>query len=172
MGPWYVNKDLRVGHGIDVHRFAEVFQMHKPLKLAGVLIPEEYSLIAHSDGDVVLHALCDAILGACAAGDIGHHFPDSDESYANVDSAQLLIKVLNIAGKKQRKILNLDVTVVAQVPRLAPYMPELKANLCALLKLDLDRVNLKATTTENLGYIGREEGIACHAVVLMTGSHG
>ncbi|NKB32021.1 MAG: 2-C-methyl-D-erythritol 2,4-cyclodiphosphate synthase [Pseudomonadales bacterium] len=158
---------MRIGHGIDVHRYAESYQADKPLKLAGVQLPEEYSLVAHSDGDVILHAVCDGILGACAAGDIGQHFPDTDEEYADADSSQFLEQVLQIADKKQMRIISLDVTVIAQVPRLAEYRQEMAANLCALLSLDSDRVNLKATTTERLGYIGREEGIACHAVILM-----
>ncbi|MDD9889994.1 MAG: 2-C-methyl-D-erythritol 2,4-cyclodiphosphate synthase [Gammaproteobacteria bacterium] len=166
-----MNDSLRIGHGIDVHRFADKYQEEKPLKLAGVCLPEEYSLLAHSDGDVILHAICDAILGACAAGDIGQHFPDDNESYANADSSQLLEQVLQIADKQQIRMINLDVTVLAQVPKLAPYRQQMRANLCALLSLDSDRVNLKATTTERLGYIGREEGIACHVVVLME-SHG
>lgn len=162
-----MNRGLRIGHGIDVHKFASVVQEDKPLKLAGIPLPESYSLLAHSDGDVVLHAVCDAILGACAAGDIGQHFPDNDEAYANADSSQLLEQVLQIADKKQLQIINLDITVLAQVPKLSPYRQEMVANLCGLLSLDSDRVNLKATTTEGLGYIGREEGIACHVVVLM-----
>jgi 2-C-methyl-D-erythritol 2,4-cyclodiphosphate synthase len=123
--------------------------------------------VAHSDGDVVLHAICDAILGAIAAGDIGHHFPDSDNANKGIDSAQLLHEVLQLADKQQFRLVNVDVTVIAQVPRLAPYREEMRSRLCSLLLLDTDRVNLKATTTERLGYIGREEGIACHAVVLM-----
>ncbi|MFL2856320.1 MAG: 2-C-methyl-D-erythritol 2,4-cyclodiphosphate synthase [Pseudohongiellaceae bacterium] len=162
-----MNDTLRIGHGIDVHKFAESYLDDKPLKLAGLTIPDNYSLLAHSDGDVVLHAICDAILGACAAGDIGQHFPNTDEQFANADSSQLLEQVLQIANKNQMQIINLDVTVIAQVPILAPYRQEMVASLCVLLSLDSDRVNLKATTTERLGYIGREEGIACHAIILM-----
>jgi len=162
-----VNDTLRIGHGIDVHKFAESYLDDKPLKLAGLTIPDNYSLLAHSDGDVVLHAICDAILGACAAGDIGQHFPNTDEQFANADSSQLLEQVLQIANKNQMQIINLDVTVIAQVPILAPYRQEMVASLCVLLSLDSDRVNLKATTTERLGYIGKEEGIACHAIILM-----
>ena len=154
-----MNGNLRVGHGIDVHRFANSYKEGKPLKLGGIIISEKYSLEAHSDGDVVLHGICDAILGACAAGDIGDHFPDTDEAYANIDSAQLLEQVFYI--------INIDVTIIAQVPKLSPYKQNMVANLCGLLNLDLDRVNVKATTTESLGSIGREEGIACHAIVLM-----
>ena len=115
----------------------------------------------------MLHGICDAILGACAAGDIGDHFPDTDEAYANIDSAQLLEQVLRTADKKQLYIINIDVTIIAQVPKLSPYKQNMVANLCGLLNLDLGRVNVKATTTESLGSIGREEGIACHAIVLM-----
>lgn len=165
-----MNGNLRIGLGVDVHRFADSYQKDKPLKLAGIVLVEEYSLEAHSDGDVVLHAICDAILGACGAGDIGDHFPDTDKKFANIDSAQLLQQVMQIADKKQFHIINLDITVVAQVPKLAPYRQSMVANLNALLSLDSDRVNLKATTTERLGFIGREEGIACHAVVLMDSS--
>ena len=158
---------LRIGHGIDVHKYAESYLEDKPLKLEGLVIPDNYSLLAHSDGDVVLHAICDAILGACAAGDIGQHFPNTDEQFANAESSRLLEQVLQIADKNQMQIINLDVTILAQVPILAPYRQEMVASLCALLSLGSDRVNLKATTTERLGYIGREEGIACHAVILM-----
>ena len=162
-----MNDALRIGHGIDVHKFAESYLEDKPLKLAGLIISDNYSLLAHSDGDVVLHAICDAILGACAAGDIGQYFPDADEQLANADSSELLEQVLQIAGKNQMRIINLDVTVLAQVPLLAPHRQEMMASLCTLRSLDSDRVNIKATTTERLGYIGREEGIACHAVILM-----
>jgi 2-C-methyl-D-erythritol 2,4-cyclodiphosphate synthase len=162
-----MNGNLRIGHGVDVHRFADSYQEDKPLKLGGIVLAEKYSLEAHSDGDVVLHGICDAILGACAAGDIGDHFPDTDEKFANIDSAHLLEQVLQIADKKHFHILNVDITVIAQVPKLSPYRQAMTANLCDLLSLDSDRVNLKATTTERLGSIGREEGIACHAVVLM-----
>ena len=158
---------IRIGHGFDVHRFSEQFDSDKPLKLAGCVIPEQLSLIAHSDGDLVLHAVCDAILGAMAVGDIGEHFPDDDMALAGVDSAVLLERVLQMADKKQYRLINVDVTVVAQVPKISPYRQELLSSLCSLLLLDSDRVNLKASTTEQLGYIGREEGMACHAVVLL-----
>lgn len=160
--------DIRIGHGFDVHKFSDKFVSEKPLKLAGVLLPEELSLLAHSDGDLVLHAVCDAILGAIAAADIGQHFPDNDSEYANADSANLLQQVLDIADKKGFRPVNVDVTVVAQVPKLSPHRQEMVASLAELLHLDTDRVNVKATTTEGLGYIGREEGIACHCVILMS----
>ena len=159
--------NLRIGHGFDVHRFDEEFDARKPLKLAGIVLPEPRSLVAHSDGDLLLHAVCDAILGAIAAGDIGLHFPESDAAYANADSSELLRQVLDLASARHFKLVNVDVTVVAQVPRLAPHVPEMTLNLASLLKLPSERVNIKATTTERMGYIGREEGIACYAVVLM-----
>lgn len=158
---------LRIGHGYDVHRFSDVFLEDKPLKLCGLVLPEQRSLLAHSDGDVVLHAVCDAVLGAIGAGDIGQHFPDTDAAFAGEDSGNLLQQVLVLAKKKGLKPLNVDVTVIAQVPKLAPHRPGMASRLAELLELDPDRVNIKATTTEGLGYIGREEGIACHCVVLL-----
>ena len=161
------NNGIRIGHGYDVHRFSESFDADKPLKLAAVALPDELSLVAHSDGDVVLHAVCDAILGAIAAGDIGQHFPDTDAEFAGADSVDLLQVVLDLANKKGFQPINVDVTLIAQVPKLAPHREEMVARLAELLHLDTDRVNLKATTTEGLGYIGREEGLACHCVILM-----
>ena len=158
---------MRIGHGFDVHRFTENFDISNPLKLAGRLIPEELSLEAHSDGDLVLHAVCDAMLGAMAIGDIGEHFPSNNAALAGIDSAELLERVLQLADKKQFRLVNVDVTVIAQVPKLSPYRYELRDSLSSLLQMDSDRVNLKASTTEQLGYIGRKEGMACHAVVLM-----
>lgn len=158
---------LRIGHGFDVHRFSDEFDKAKPLVLAGVTLPEQRSLVAHSDGDLILHAVCDAILGAIAAGDIGQHFPDDDPSLKGIASTELLQRVLRLAQERNFKLLNADVTVVAQVPRLAAHMQELRASLAKLLQLTQDRVNIKATTTERMGFIGREEGMACHAVVLV-----
>ena len=158
---------MRIGHGFDVHRFTENFDISKPLELAGRLIPEELSLEAHSDGDLVLHAVCDAMLGAMAIGDIGEHFPCNNAALAGIDSAELLERVLQLADKNQFRLVNVDVTVIAQVPKLSPYRYELRDSLSSLLQMDSDRVNLKASTTEQLGYIGRKEGMACHAVVLM-----
>ena len=157
----------RIGHGIDVHKFAENVEKHKPLKLAGITVSDKYSLLAHSDGDVVLHAICDAILGACSKGDIGEHFPDSDSEFNNIDSAQLLERVLSIASKTKLGIINIDVTVIAEVPKLSPLREKMIKSLCDLLSLNSSRCNLKATTTEGLGYLGRKEGIACHCIVLM-----
>ncbi|MDG2420917.1 MAG: 2-C-methyl-D-erythritol 2,4-cyclodiphosphate synthase [Gammaproteobacteria bacterium] len=160
--------DFRIGHGIDVHRFAKERIKEKPLRLAGITLSENYSLVAHSDGDVILHAICDAILGACAEGDIGEYFSDTDQEYSGIDSTILLSKVLEVANAKKLKISNIDITLLAQVPKISPYRNEMIENLCGLLDLNSNYVNLKATTTERLGYIGREEGIACHCVVLMS----
>lgn len=159
--------NMRVGHGYDLHRFSETYDPAKPLRLAGLELKEKRSLVAHSDGDVILHAICDAVLGAIAAGDIGQHFPDSSPAYANIDSSQLVSQVLELAAKKNFLLVNCDVTVIAQVPKLSPYRDQMRASLADALGIDTDRVNIKATTTEGLGAIGREEGIACHCVVLM-----
>ena len=160
-------ENCRIGHGVDVHKFADTIDKKKPLKLAGVNISEEYSLVAHSDGDVVLHAICDAILGAAARGDIGDHFPDDDENYSGVDSSKLLSNVLSLIHKDNFEVINIDITVLAEIPRLSPFRKIMTDNLCNLLSLDSSRCNLKATTTEGLGYLGRKEGIACHCVVLL-----
>jgi 2-C-methyl-D-erythritol 2,4-cyclodiphosphate synthase len=157
----------RIGHGIDVHRFAKIADEEKPLKLAGLVLPENYTLLAHSDGDVILHSICDAVLGACSGGDIGEHFPDTDGKFSNINSSELVEMVLEIMKKRDYQIVNIDITLLAEVPKISPYRKRMIANLCGLLQLSSDRVNLKATTTEGLGYIGREEGIACHCVVLL-----
>lgn len=158
---------MRIGHGFDVHRFAQSWDPQKPLVLAGCRLPDELTLEAHSDGDVVLHALCDALLGAAGLGDIGEHFPDTDASYADADSGELLQKVLEHLRQRGFTPVNVDITVVAQLPRLSPHRRAMRERLTALCNLATDCVNLKATTTERLGYIGREEGIACHAVALI-----
>lgn len=159
--------NMRIGHGYDVHRFAAEFKADQPLRLAGCELPEQLSLEAHSDGDLVLHALCDALLGAAALGDIGEHFPDSDARYKGIDSRELVAEVLALIRSHGLALVNVDVTVIAQVPRLAPYRPQMRDSIAALLEVPAERVNLKATTTERLGYIGREEGIACHCVALL-----
>ena len=158
---------IKIGHGYDVHRFSDVFLEDKPLKLCGLVLPEQRSLLAHSDGDVVLHAVCDAVLGGIGGGDIGEHFPDTDATFAGEDSGKLLRQVLVLAERKGLKPINVDVTVIAQVPKLAPHRTAMTARLAELLALDPGSVNIKATTTEGLGYIGREEGIACHCVMLL-----
>jgi len=156
----------RIGHGFDVHRFAEQ-SADAFVVLGGVKIPHKKKLIAHSDGDVLIHALCDALLGAAALGDIGKHFPDTDNAYKNIDSRQLLKKVAELLQEKHYVISNIDVTVVAQAPKVLPHVESIRSNLASDLCIDVDRVNVKATTTEGLGFEGREEGISCHAVALI-----
>jgi 2-C-methyl-D-erythritol 2,4-cyclodiphosphate synthase len=155
---------MRVGHGFDVHAFGEGSEVI----LGGQRIPHGQGLIAHSDGDVVLHALCDALLGAAGLGDIGHHFPDSDPQFAGADSRQLLREASNKIKKHGWVVANADITVVAQAPRLASHIDAMRAHIANDLDVDYRAINVKATTTERLGYIGREEGIASHAVVLLS----
>ena len=155
---------IRIGHGFDVHKFGG----QGPVIIAGVSIEHSEGLIAHSDGDVALHALADAILGACALGDIGHHFPDTDAEFKGVDSRVLLRHVWQLINNKGYGLANLDLTIVAQVPKMAPYIEQMRANIAQDLSVDISQVNVKATTTEALGYVGRKEGIATHAVVLLT----
>jgi len=164
--------DFRIGHGFDVHRFADSGdeQAAAGLILGGVQVPYERTLLAHSDGDVVIHALCDAILGAIGAGDIGQHFPDHDPRYANVDGSQLLNQVLEKARNSGWRPVNADLTVVAQAPKLAPHIPAMRDRLAKLLEVDRSCLNIKATTTEGLGFVGRREGIASHAVILLSKS--
>lgn len=158
--------DLRIGHGYDAHRFEET-PSGRPLMLGGVSVPHERSLLAHSDGDVLIHALCDALLGALGAGDIGKHFPDTDASLRNIDSARLLTQVMNLVRVDGWQVVNGDLTVLAQVPRLSPHVSAMREKLSGLLGVPVDRLNIKATTTEGMGFIGRKEGIASHAVVLL-----
>ena len=154
---------IRIGHGFDVHAFGG----DKPLVLGGVAIEHPIGLVAHSDGDVLLHAVCDALLGAAALGDIGKHFPDTDSSYAGADSRELLRAVVEKLVDKQYSVNNLDVTVIAQTPKMTPYIEAIRANVAKDLKVELELINVKATTTEALGYVGRKEGIAVHAVCLI-----
>lgn len=154
---------FRIGHGYDVHKFGG----DKPLILGGVLFEGEQGLIAHSDGDVVLHAVCDALLGAIAKGDIGHHFPDTSEEFAGADSKELLKSVMALVSKEGYKLGNLDVTIVAQAPKMAAKIDAMKDVLCTICDADLSQVNVKATTTEKLGFVGRKEGIAVHSVCLL-----
>ena len=154
---------MRIGHGYDAHTFAE----GRPLILGGVTIPYEKGLAAHSDGDAVIHALCDALLGAAALGDIGDYFPDSDTQFKNIDSRILLRKVIELIHKKDLKFMNADITIQAQAPRMAPYLNNMKKNLANDLNTAVDNINIKATTTEGMGFIGRMEGIAVHAVTLL-----
>ncbi len=154
---------MRIGQGIDAH----AFRPGGRLVLGGVQIPHEQGLEAHSDGDVVLHALCDALLGAAALGDIGRHFPPDDPAYAGIDSRILLRRVVELVGREGLQIVNTDITVVAQVPRLAPYINAMREHIADDLQLDHARVNIKATTTEHMGFTGRGEGIAAFAVILL-----
>ena len=161
--------NMRIGHGYDVHRFDSEFREDKPLTLAGVELADRLSLLAHSDGDVILHAVCVAILGALGEGDIGQHFPDTDEKFAGAASSELLQQVLVMMDARQLYLVNVDITVVAEVPKLSPHRINMRSSLANLLELPEQQVNLKATTTEGLGAIGRKEGIACAAVVLLAG---
>lgn len=154
---------MRIGQGYDVHKLVP----GRKLVLAGVEIPWEKGLLGHSDADVLTHALMDALLGACALGDIGHLFPDSDPAYSGADSLKLLDRVMELLQKEGFRVGNVDATVVAQAPRLAPYLPQMRKNLAQRLRISIDRVSVKATTEEGLGYTGRGEGIAAQAVCLL-----
>lgn len=159
-------KDIRTGHGYDAHRFAEPDDQ-RALVLGGVTIPYERGLLAHSDGDALIHALCDAILGALGRGDIGRHFPDNDAAYKNVDSGLLLQQVVAMMTDGDWTLANADMTILAQAPKMAPHIPAMCARLAGLLDVDLERVNVKASTTEGMGFVGRREGIETHAVVVL-----
>ncbi|SDR91918.1 2-C-methyl-D-erythritol 2,4-cyclodiphosphate synthase [Halopseudomonas xinjiangensis] len=154
---------MRIGHGYDVHRFGD----GNHIVLGGVQIPHHHGLIAHSDGDVLLHALTDALLGAAALGDIGQHFPDTDPRFKGADSRALLRHALSLINQKGWKVGNVDATIVAQAPKMAPHIAEMRRLIAEDLQVQLDQVNVKATTTEKLGFTGREEGIAVHAVALL-----
>ena len=156
---------LRVGQGYDVHRLVE----GRALVLCGVKVPHTLGLLGHSDADVALHALMDALLGAMALGDIGRHFPDTDEAYRGISSMALLEHVMGLLRERGARVINADVTIVAQRPKLLPYVPEMRRNVAAALGVPEDRVNVKATTTERLGFEGREEGISAQAVCLVEG---
>ena len=154
---------MRIGHGYDVHAFGD----GDHIMLCGVRIAHQNGLMAHSDGDVALHALTDALLGALALGDIGHHFPDDDPTFKGADSRQLLRQVIALVKARGFELGNADLTIVAQAPKLAPHITGMRQNLSEDLGGDIDLINVKATTTETLGFVGREEGIAVHAVVLL-----
>ena len=156
---------LRIGHGFDVHAFGGV----GPVTLGGVKIDYAQGLLAHSDGDVVLHALSDALLGAVALGDIGHHFPDTDDAFKGIDSRILLRKVFADVSAAGYKIGNVDITVMAQAPKMAPHIDAMRRCIADDLDADMSQINVKATTTEKLGFVGRKEGIAAEAVVLLVG---
>ena len=154
---------MRIGHGYDVHRLCE----NRKLILGGVEIPYTMGLLGHSDADVLVHAVCDAILGALSLGDIGKHFPDTDDKYKGISSIILLSKVKELMENKGYKIGNADVTVIAQAPKLASYIPKMRENLAKTLCTDVENINIKATTEEKLGFTGNLEGIASHAVCLI-----
>jgi len=157
---------MRIGHGFDVHAFGP----GERVVIGGVSIPHDHGVVAHSDGDVALHALCDALLGAAALGDIGGMFPDTDPRWAGADSRTLLRDVVARLAAQGLAVANADLTVIAQAPRLAPHIAEMRVRIAADLGIPPDRVNVKATTTERLGYIGRGEGLAAHAVALLRDS--
>lgn len=154
---------MRIGHGYDVHAFGA----GEKIVIGGTIIPHSQGLIAHSDGDVLLHALCDAILGALALGDIGKHFPDTDASYKGADSRALLRMVFAKAKQSGYQLVNADMTVIAQAPKMAPHIDSMRHNIAADLEAEISQINVKATTTEKLGFEGRKEGISAHAVVIL-----
>ncbi|MCT8136408.1 2-C-methyl-D-erythritol 2,4-cyclodiphosphate synthase [Anaerobacillus sp. CMMVII] len=157
---------MRIGQGYDVHQLVE----GRPLIIGGIEIPHEKGLLGHSDADVLLHTVADAVLGAIAQGDIGKHFPDTDPAYKGADSAKLLSHVWELVKKQGYKLGNIDCTIIAQRPKMAPHIPAMKERISELLEAELDQVNVKATTTEKLGFCGREEGIAAMATVLLVKS--
>lgn len=161
--------NMRIGHGYDAHRFAPLEQDREGrlLILGGVTIDSGLSLLAHSDGDLVIHALCDALLGAIAAGDIGRHFPDSSAEFENIDSGLLLQKTCALLEEGGWRVVNADLTIVAQAPKLAPYVSAMCERLAGLMGIGPGQINIKATTTEGMGFVGRKEGIASYAVVLL-----
>jgi len=154
---------MRIGQGFDVHAFVK----NRKLILGGIEIPHHLGLAGHSDADVLIHAICDALLGAVGLGDIGHHFPDNDPKYAGIDSTKLLTEVMKSLAEKGFKVGNLDATVIAQKPKLASYIPAMRERLAVFLGVDVSACNVKATTTETLGFTGRGEGIAAQAAVLL-----
>ncbi len=154
---------MRIGHGYDVHRLVE----GRKLIMGGVEIPWEKGLLGHSDADVLLHAIADAILGAIGEGDIGKHFPDTDQAYKGADSLKLLAHVLQLAELRGYRLGNLDATIIAQQPKMAPHISQMRTNIALVLQAEIGQVNVKATTEEGLGFSGRGEGISAHAVVQM-----
>ncbi len=156
--------NIRIGEGYDVHRLAEGL----PLILGGVSIPHTHGCVAHSDGDVVIHAICDALLGAVALGDIGKHFPDTDPTYRGVDSSILLRRVVELLGERGYDVGNVDCTIRAQRPKLRDFIDPMRVRLSEVMGICVDQISVKATTTEKLGFEGREEGIAVSAVVLVS----
>ena len=158
---------LRIGHGYDAHRFVDPAQDSRPLVLGGITIPDHAGLLAHSDGDAIIHALCDALLGAVGEVDIGQHFPDNDPQFEAADSAGLLQRVQTLLAGDGWQLINADITVLAQTPRMAPHREAMCERLAGVLGCQRDQINIKASTTEKMGFVGRREGIAVHAVVLV-----
>lgn len=154
---------MRIGQGFDVHAFGQ----GDKIVIGGVVIDHTHGLVAHSDGDVLLHALCDALLGAAALGDIGHHFPDTDSTYKNANSRDLLRLVLAKLNHLGFRLINADMTIIAQAPKMSPHIASMRANIAADCQTDIDNINIKATTTEKLGFNGRREGISALATVLI-----
>lgn len=154
---------MRIGHGYDVHKLVE----GRKLILGGIEVPHTLGLLGHSDADVLTHAIMDSILGAAALGDIGQHFPDNDDRYLGADSTVLLRYVMELIREKGYRIGNLDATVIAQKPKLMPYLPQMRNKLAEVMEISVDRLNLKATTEEHLGFTGRQEGISAHCVCLL-----
>jgi 2-C-methyl-D-erythritol 2,4-cyclodiphosphate synthase len=154
---------LRIGQGFDVHAFAP----NRPLIVGGVQIPHAVGLLGHSDADVLLHAICDALLGALALGDIGHHFPDSDPRYQGANSIELLIEVVKKVTQAGYRILNIDTTIIAQSPKMAPFIAQMQMNIANACQVKPTQISVKATTTEHLGFTGRNEGIAAQAIALL-----
>ncbi len=154
---------MRIGQGYDVHQLVE----GRPLILGGVTIPHRLGLLGHSDADVLVHAIMDSLLGALALGDIGQHFPDTDSNFKGADSLELLKNVLELIRKKGYKLVNLDSQIIAEKPKLAPYIPEMRQRLAQTCSCDINQISVKATTTEKLGFIGKEKGIAAQAIVLL-----
>lgn len=158
---------IRIGQGIDVHAFVNYGTENQFITLGGVQIPHTHSLLAHSDGDVVLHALCDALLGALALGDIGQFFPDTDERFRNIDSTILLNQVYQFIQSKGYTLINADITIMAERPKLLPYRTEIQSRIASVMGCAVDQISVKATTTEKLGFTGRQEGIMVSCVVLL-----
>ena len=155
--------EVRVGNGFDVHQLA----LNLPFSLGGIKIEHSKGCIAHSDGDVLIHALCDAMLGALALGDIGTHFPDDSDEFLGIDSKLLLGRVVKMIKEKGYKLVNVDITILLQQPKILPYVPLMREKIAGVTGISLDRISIKATTTETLGFIGREEGVAAYATVLL-----
>ena len=155
--------NFRIGHGYDVHKL----ENGKKFIIGGIQIDHDKGAVGHSDADVVIHVICDALLGALSLGDIGKHFPDTDEKYKGIDSKVLLYKVLDLVKEKEYRVSNVDVTILLQKPKLRDHINSMRATLCNIMEIDISQISVKATTTEGLGFVGREEGVAAHCVCLI-----